>query len=40
MLVPPDKLAVIAGAPATGSVAVVNVTSGEIEIIAAPACTP
>ncbi|MEJ7603418.1 MAG: hypothetical protein WKG01_36360 [Kofleriaceae bacterium] len=35
-----DKLAVIAGAPATGSVAVVNVASGEIEIIPAPPCTP
>jgi hypothetical protein len=32
------KLAVVAGAPATGSVAVVDVTSGTVEIVRAPLC--
>jgi len=32
------KLVVIAGSPATGSIAAIDTTSGEIEIIPAPAC--
>jgi hypothetical protein len=32
------RLAIIAGSPATGSVATVNLTSGEIKVVAAPAC--
>ena len=34
----PNKLAVIAGAPATGQVAVVDVESGDVQIVPAPIC--
>jgi hypothetical protein len=32
------RLVIIAGSPATGSLATVDVASGEIKVIAAPAC--
>lgn len=34
----PGKLAVIGGAPATGQVAVVDVASGEVQVLRAPVC--